>query len=106
MADLNPPIHVQICYATLESQILHDVTVPAGATLLEAIIASSVLQQYPEIDLAMAKVGIYGKLKSPDTVLRDHDRVEIYRPLVADPKDSRRIRADKKNNKKPVNKRV
>jgi putative ubiquitin-RnfH superfamily antitoxin RatB of RatAB toxin-antitoxin module len=106
MAEPSTTIHVQVCYATLESQVLHDVSVPTGATLLEAIIASGVLQRYPEIDLAVAKVGIYGKLKSPDTVMREHDRVEIYRPLVADPKESRRIRADKKNNKKPVNKRT
>jgi hypothetical protein len=59
-----------------------------------------VLQDAPEIDLAVCRVGIYGKLKSMDTMLRDRDRVEIYRPLIADPKESRRKRAAKKGQEK------
>jgi len=95
-------IHVQICFAKPELQVLHDLTVPAGATIQQAILQSGLLKQYKEIDLTVSKVGIYGKLKSLDTILREHDRVEIYRPLVADPMESRRHRAIKKSIKKPT----
>lgn len=97
MVDSTPnTLHVQICYATQDVQVLRDFSVPAGTTLQEAILQSGVLRQVPEIDFTASRVGIYGKLKSLDTVLCDHDRIEIYRPLIADPKDSRRFRAVKK----------
>jgi putative ubiquitin-RnfH superfamily antitoxin RatB of RatAB toxin-antitoxin module len=59
----------------------------------QAIEASGLLQKHPEIDLAKNKIGIFGKLTKPDAVLRDQDRVEIYRPLIADPKEVRKQRA-------------
>lgn len=96
MADTAHILHVQICCAVNDLQILHDLDVPVGTTLQEAIFQSGILRQVPEIDFTVSRVGIYGKLKSLDTVLRDRDRVEIYLPLVADPKDSRRQRAIKK----------
>ena len=65
----------------------------AGTTAAQAITTSGVLLKFPEIDLAQSKLGIFGKLVKPDTVLREHDRVEIYRPLIADPKEVRRQRA-------------
>mgnify|MGYP000666229172 CR=1 FL=1 len=89
-------IHVQVCYARPDVQFLRDLIVPFGSTLHEAIHCSGVLACIPDIDLSVCRVGIYGKLKELDTVLREDDRVEIYRSLVADPKDSRRQRADKK----------
>jgi putative ubiquitin-RnfH superfamily antitoxin RatB of RatAB toxin-antitoxin module len=64
-----------------------------GATVQQAIEASGLLQKFPEIDLTKNKLGIYAKLAKPDTVLRDRDRVEIYRPLIADPKEVRKQRA-------------
>lgn len=85
-------IHVQVCYATPASVFLRDVTVAAGATLRDAIELSGLLQAMPELDLAALQVGIYAKKKTLDTVLRDHDRVELYRPLIADPKQARRRR--------------
>ncbi|WP_295989892.1 RnfH family protein [Rugamonas sp.] len=85
-------IHVQVCYATPTSVFLRDVTVEAGATLQQAIALSGLLQEMPELDLATLQVGIYAKKKTLDTVLREHDRVEIYRPLIADPKQARRRR--------------
>lgn len=100
MAEQNSTIHVQICYATHTLQVLHDLNIQPDITLQQAILQSGILRQFPEIDLSTSRVGIYGKLKPLDTVLRNHDRVEIYRPLVADPKDSRRQRAIKKGNKK------
>ncbi|HZW14351.1 MAG TPA: RnfH family protein [Noviherbaspirillum sp.] len=93
-------IRVQVCYARPDVQYLRDVTLPSGATLQAAIEQSGVLREFPEIDPAVFRVGVYGKLKTPDTVLRDHDRVEIYRHLIADPKESRRKRAVKKVEKK------
>lgn len=89
-------IHVQVCYAKPNLVVLRDLEVVAGTRLEEAIAQSGVLQEMPEIDLTHCKVGIYGKIKSPDTILRKHDRVEIYRPLIADPKEARRRRVAKK----------
>ncbi|HEY8101261.1 MAG TPA: RnfH family protein [Burkholderiaceae bacterium] len=100
MADSTNTLHVQICYAMHGVQTLRELNVPVDTTLLEAIHQSGLLRQMPEIDLTVSRVGIYGKLKSLDTMLREHDRVEIYRPLVADPKDSRRMRASKREDKK------
>lgn len=92
------PVHipVQICYATPGRQILRDLKVVLGATLHQAISQSGVLQEASEIDLSTCRVGIHGRLKTLDTVLGEHDRVEIYRPLIADPKQARRKRAEKK----------
>ena len=67
--------------------------VKSGTTVGEAIKESGILQQFPEIDLALNKVGIFGKLARIDTLLRDRDRVEIYRALIADPKETRPRRA-------------
>jgi putative ubiquitin-RnfH superfamily antitoxin RatB of RatAB toxin-antitoxin module len=99
MAD-RAAIQVQICYAQPGVQILRDLTMPEGSTLHDAVKQSGILQELPEIDLTACRVGIFGKLKDLDTVLRDRDRVEIYRPLIADPKESRRMRAEKKGSKK------
>ena len=85
-------INVQVCYASDAVQFLRALKVPAGATLEQAIAASGVLDEVPVIDLATMPVGIYGKKNTLDTVLREHDRVEIYRPLIADPKNARRRR--------------
>lgn len=93
-------IHIQICYARPGQQFLLEQTVPVGTTIQQAIQNSGIIQQAPEIDVSVWRVGIYGKLKTLDTVLREHDRVEIYRPLIADPKDTRRKRADHKAVKK------
>lgn len=89
-------IRVQVCFAKPDTCILEELNLAAGATVLDAIKKSGIATRAPEIDLTVCRVGIFGKLKSLDTVLRDRDRVEIYRPLLADPKDSRRKRAGKK----------
>jgi len=85
-------IDVQVCYATPTSVFLREVTVAQGATLEQAVAQSGLLTEMPEVDLAAMQVGIYAKKKTLDTVLRQHDRIEIYRPLVADPKNARRRR--------------
>ena len=86
-------IAVQVCYALPDAAFLRVLSLPAGSTLRQAVEQSGVLQQHPEIDLAINMVGIYGKKKTLDTVLRAQDRVEVYRPLQADPKEARRRRA-------------
>jgi len=89
-------LHVQVCYATAVHETLRDLRVEQGTTIEQAIAQSGLLDQVPGIDLATQPVGLFGKKRPPDTVLREHDRIEVYRPLVADPKESRRKRADKK----------
>ncbi len=89
MAEL---INVQLCYATPLREILRTLAVAPGTTIEQAIAQSGLLDDVPGIDLATQPVGIYGKKKALDTVLREHDRIEIYRALVADPKTSKRKR--------------
>jgi putative ubiquitin-RnfH superfamily antitoxin RatB of RatAB toxin-antitoxin module len=87
-------LHVEVVYALPQRQELVKLMLPLGSTLQQAVEASGLLQRYPEIDLAKLRAGIYGKLSKPDAVLRDRDRVEIYRPLIADPKAVRKKRAE------------
>ena len=87
-------IQVEVAYALPEQQIILPLKISAGATVEDAIKRSGILERFPEIQLAQAKVGIFSKLTKLDSVLRDKDRVEIYRPLIADPKEVRRKRAE------------
>jgi uncharacterized protein len=87
-------INIEVVYALANEQILLKRSVPTGTTVTEAIQASGVLDKHPEIDLTTSKLGIFGKLTKADAVLRDKDRIEIYRPLIADPKEVRRKRAE------------
>lgn len=86
---------VQVCYAGLDKTSLVDVQVPVHATVLQAIQQSGIVQAHPEIDISVLKVGVFGKLKTLDSQLHAGDRIEIYRPLVADPMEARRRRAKK-----------
>ena len=99
MADTGDEIQIQVCYATPERQVLRVISVPLGTSVHRAIQHSGLLQSEPAIDLSVLRVGIFGKLKALDTLLSAGDRVEIYWPLIADPKESRRKRADKKDKK-------
>lgn len=87
----NATIEVEVVYALPQRQEVSKVRLPEGATLLQAIEASGLLERHPNLDLS--RVGIYGKLAKKETPLRDRDRVEIYRPLLADPKEVRKQRA-------------
>jgi len=87
-------LSIEIIYALPQRQELVRLTLPEGSTAQQAIEASGLLQKYGEIDLKKNKIGIFGKLSRLDAVLRDRDRVEIYRPLIADPKEVRKKRAD------------
>ncbi len=86
-------IRIDVCYALPARQDLVTVQLPAGSTVQQAVEASGLLARYPEIELGKNKVGIFAKLAKLDTALRDRDRVEIYRPLIADPKEVRKQRA-------------
>jgi putative ubiquitin-RnfH superfamily antitoxin RatB of RatAB toxin-antitoxin module len=87
-------ITVEVVYALPQQQPLLRLQVAEGATVEDAIRQSGVLERFPEIDLAKNKVGVFSKLVKLDETLRDKDRVEIYRPLIADPKEVRRKRAE------------
>lgn len=100
MANASDMINIQLGYAKAEQQLILDLSVPPGTTILQAIEASDLIRQMPEIDISVLRVGIYSKLKTLDTVVREGDRVEIYRPLIADPKESRRRRAENRDFKK------
>jgi hypothetical protein len=89
-----PKIHVEVAYALPQAQLLVPVELEEGATLEAAVSRSGILEKFPQIDLATAKVGIWSKATDLSAVLRDKDRVEIYRPLIADPKEVRRKRAE------------
>ena len=86
-------INVEVCYAMAAKQEVVRVRLPAGANVTQALEASGLLGKYPEIDLKKNKFGIWNKLAKVDAALRDMDRVEIYRPLIADPKEVRKQRA-------------
>ncbi|SCZ49553.1 RnfH family protein [Thiohalomonas denitrificans] len=86
-------IKVEVAYALPEIQVIIPLDVEEGATAEDAIRKSGILDRFPEIDLAKAKVGVFGKLVKLDSLLRPKDRVEIYRPLKADPKEVRKRRA-------------
>lgn len=84
---------IEVVYARPDEQILLKLTAEPGITLQEAVERSGVLEKNPEIDLEKVKVGIFGKAAKKDAVLKSGDRVEIYRPLIADPKEARKKRA-------------
>ncbi|MCU0833450.1 MAG: RnfH family protein [Chromatiaceae bacterium] len=86
-------IAVEVAYVGEHDQALLAVEADAGLTAREAVERSGILRRFPEIDLGKIKMGIFGKLAKPDQVLESGDRVEIYRPLIADPKETRKKRA-------------
>ncbi len=89
----NQSINVEVAYALPEKQIIRAVNVNEGTTIGAAIVQSGIMMDFPELELEDAKVGVFGKTAAMTTVLSDGDRVEIYRPLIADPKEVRRKRA-------------
>lgn len=86
-------ISVEVAYALPAEQVIVRVDAQAGTTVEEAIRRSGLLERFPEIDLATNKVGVFGKLAKLGDSLKAGDRVEIYRPLIADPKEARKKRA-------------
>ncbi|PPD42221.1 MAG: RnfH family protein [Methylobacter sp.] len=85
-------MNVGVCYAEVDRQLWMRLEVPDNSTIEEAIKLSGVLKLYPEINLSSQKVGIFGKIASLDTLVKDGDRVEIYRQITADPQTVQRRR--------------
>lgn len=88
-------VRVQVCFAEPDSVFLQALELNPGSTVEQAIRASELLRQKPSLDLRSARAGVYGKLRELDSMVRDGDRIEVYRPLLADPKDARRRRVVK-----------
>jgi uncharacterized protein len=88
------PITVEVAYALPNQQLIIPVQVAAETNAEAAIQASGILQKFPEINLNTQQIGIFGKLTRLDATLRHLDRIEIYRPLIADPKEVRKQRAE------------
>jgi hypothetical protein len=84
---------IEVAYALEKEQTLLSLEVDEGTTLKQAVEISGILDKYPKINLKIDKTGIFGKIAKLDVVLREKDRVEIYRPLIADPKKVRKERA-------------
>ena len=87
-------IKVTVAYVGPVNQVLRPLELPPGSTVEAAIECCGVLGECPEIDLGHFKVGIWGKIAKLSQALEDADRVEIYRPLIADPKETRKRRAE------------
>jgi len=87
-------INIEVAYALPDVQRVISLQVNEGIELIEAVKQSGILDEFSEIDIEKAKVGIFGKLKKANTALREGDRVEIYRKLIADPKQVRKQRAE------------
>lgn len=85
-------INVEVAYATPEKQQILALSVEPGTTLEQTVEQSGILNLFPEIDLSVNKIGIFGKLGKKTAEIKSGDRVEIYRPLIADPKEVRRKR--------------
>lgn len=88
-------IHVEVAYAKPKAQVIIPLDAPIATNAQQAIEKSGILRQFKEIDLSKNKIGIFGKPCALSTLLREGDRVEIYRPLIADPKEVRKRRAGK-----------
>ena len=87
---MDETIQVEVAYACPERQLILEVEVPQGTTAIEAARLSGIEEQFPEIDLGRHRLGIFGKLCKNDRLLNAGDRVEIYRPLLVDPRAARR----------------
>ena len=91
-----PEIHIDVVYANPVRQVVKTLILPAGSNVEAAIRASGLLEEFPEIVLGVNRAGVYGEIVGLDESLEGGERVEIYRPLIADPKEARRQRAKAK----------
>jgi putative ubiquitin-RnfH superfamily antitoxin RatB of RatAB toxin-antitoxin module len=90
-------IEIEVVYAAVDRQVLRSVSVNEGATVRAAVLASGIGSEFPELNLAECPLGIFGKVvaDADSRVIQEGERIEIYRPLLADPKEVRRLRAAK-----------
>jgi len=94
---VDPVIEIEVVYAAVDRQALRTLSVPQGTTVREAVLKSGIGDEFPELDLSACPLGIFGKVVADPEVrlIQAQDRIEIYRPLLADPKEVRRLRAAK-----------
>lgn len=88
-------LNIEVVYGTPTQQELLSFTVNEGVTVEQAILESNIIESFPEIDLKINKVGIWNRAAKLVDIVKDLDRIEIYRPLLADPKEVRKRRAEK-----------
>jgi len=88
-------LHIEVVYGVPDKQKILAISVPQKTTIKQAIIESGIMDLFADIDLTKNKVGIWNKVAKLDDILEDGDRIEIYRPLLADPKEVRKRRAEK-----------
>jgi len=93
-------IPIEVAYASANQSWLIPFEVEEGTTVQQAIASSGILEQCLEINLQTNKVGLFSKIIELDVLVRAGDRIEIYRPLILDPKEARRLRAEKSKQKK------
>lgn len=86
-------MRVELVYALPASQEVIELELPEGVTVMRALELSGFMDRHPDIAVTTPALGIYGRRAAPDTILKDGDRIEIYRPRLADPKHARRRRA-------------
>jgi len=86
-------INVEVAFAIPDEQVIIPISIAEGTNVEEAIIQSGIKERFPQINLEKDKIGIFSKICKKDAKLRDKDRIEIYRPLIADPKEMRKLRA-------------
>ncbi len=92
-----PLINIEVACATERKQRIISLRVPEGTTVIQAVALSAIADEFPELDVLTSKVGVFEQLSSPDDILSDGDRVEIYRPLPVHPRQSRLNRARRTN---------
>jgi putative ubiquitin-RnfH superfamily antitoxin RatB of RatAB toxin-antitoxin module len=97
-------ISIEVVYGTPEKQALLEVAVEQGTTVEQAILASGIVKRFPDINLEVLKVGIWNRTCKLTDLPKKGDRIEIYRPLIADPKEARRRRAEKAKDEGRANK--
>ncbi|MDC9725142.1 MAG: RnfH family protein [Gammaproteobacteria bacterium] len=97
--ELINPITIEVAYALPDEQVILSLEVAEDCLVEDAIRRSGILDSYPQIDLSTDKVGIFGKMCKLNASLRNKDRIEIYRKLIADPKESRRQKAEMERKK-------
>lgn len=100
MALPDPSITIEVVYGTAAQQCLLKVRVTPPVTIEHVIRASGILERFPEIDLSTQKVGIFSKVRALGDAVEDGDRIEIYRPLIIDPKEARRAKAARRHKKR------
>ncbi|WP_299079669.1 RnfH family protein [uncultured Paraglaciecola sp.] len=99
-------ISLEVVYGTPQQQALLEVVVEQGTTVEQAILASGIVKHFPEINLEVLKVGIWNRTCKLSDLPKKGDRIEVYRPLIADPKEARRRRAEKAKEEGRANKKT